>query len=227
MPGTSTGPKSRPTSSTSPAQAAAQAVSPAGRVAIGADERAACVVFAEVPRCRIRAPQGAIDVSIVTGVWLALQIGAERNRRGDELPSDLLSLRIGGDVDQLDGVDVKGCVAGAGSAYAPVDLVEVLQGDLGRGPFRTGPVPRRPAREGDLPCPTSPNRPAGPGPYAPSAPGWPRPPPCTAGGEPGPTGTLPPNSRPCSTRSPLDTALISTAEFNELPVHAIPLRTTS
>ncbi|MDF3291556.1 transposase [Streptomyces sp. RB6PN23] len=42
--------------------------------------------------------------------------------------------------------------------------------------------------------------------------------PCNAGGRPGQTRTRLPGSRPCSTQSPPDTAMISTTGSNELPV---------
>ncbi|MEU0022229.1 transposase [Streptomyces rochei] len=62
------------------------------------------------------------------------------------------------------------------------------------GRHRARPAPRRGAREGDRPRPTSPNGPAGPGPYGPSVPGSPPPSPSTDGGEHGRTPTHPPNS---------------------------------
>ncbi|MFF3420768.1 transposase [Streptomyces sp. NPDC002698] len=52
-----------------------------------------------------------------------------------------------------------------------------------------GSVPRRGAREGDPPRPTSANSLAGPGPYDPSVPGSPPPSPSTDGGKHGPTRT--------------------------------------
>ncbi|MCF1592606.1 hypothetical protein L0P92_03345 [Streptomyces muensis] len=55
------------------------------------------------------------------------------------------------------------------------------------GRQRARPVPRRGAREGGQPDTTSPNSPAGPGPYGPCVPGSPPPSPSTGGGEPGRT----------------------------------------
>ena len=65
--------------------------------------------------------------SITVGVVMSVA-GSERDRRGRGLPGDGLLDGVG---DQIDGVDTQGRVAGAASAYAPLDLVEVLQCDFG------------------------------------------------------------------------------------------------
>ncbi|GAA1328427.1 hypothetical protein GCM10009647_066680 [Streptomyces sanglieri] len=66
-----------------PVEVAAQAVSPAGRVAFEVDGRVARVAFNEAARCRIRATQRATNLTIVTVAGLSLQVGAERDRLGN------------------------------------------------------------------------------------------------------------------------------------------------
>jgi hypothetical protein len=77
----------------------------------------------------------------------------------------LLVLRVRRDVDLLDGVDAQRSVAEANPAHSPVDLMEVLQADLGRGVrlrkvepnVRPAPTWRglRGARDGERSSPTT------------------------------------------------------------------------